>query len=255
MRDLDRGRIFRLTPEGHKGYKVPSFDFKTAKGATEALKSPNFEARYLAWTSLHAMGRAKAEMALGALMNSKDKVERARAAWCLGKMPGAGADVISRLKKDPEADLRIVSLRLARQLGTGVLTLVRELSADKDAQVRRECAIALREEDGGEVAALWAALAIQHDGRDRWYLEALGIAAEGKWDACMDAWAAAGGKWNSPGGRDIVWRARSAKAPSLLAKIVKDPATAEADKPRFMRAFDFHSGPEKDAALQSILLD
>ena len=41
----------------------------------------------------------------------------------------------------------------------------------------------------------------------------------------------------------------------MLAKIVKDSSTKEDQKARYMRAFDFHSGPEKDAALQSILLD
>ena len=83
----------------------------------------------------------------------------------------------------------------------------------------------------------------------------MGIAAEGKWDACFDAWVKAGGKWSSPGGRDIVWRSRSKAAPAMLAKIVKDSSTKEDQKARYMRAFDFHSGPEKDAALQSILLD
>jgi hypothetical protein len=170
-------------------------------------------------------------------------------------MPGAGADVIARLRKDPAADLRIVSIRLARQLGSGVLTLVGELSRDKNPQVRRECAIALREEDDDKVASLWAKLALQHDGKDRWYLEALGIAADRNWNACLDAWKEAGGKWNTPGGRDIIWRSRSKYTPALLAKIIKDPSTAETDKPRYMRSFDFHNGSEKDAALQSILLD
>ena len=189
------------------------------------------------------------------MMKSSDAVERARAGWCLGKMPGAGNAVVARLKKDPEADLRIVSIRLARQLGEGVLELVSELAGDKNPQVRRECAIALREEDDDKVASLWAKLALQHDGKDRWYLEALGIAAERNWNACLDAWKAAGGKWNTPGGRDIIWRSRSKDTPALLAKIIKDPATTDSDKPRYMRAFDFHSGAEKDAALQSILLD
>ena len=29
MRDLDRGRIFRLIPEGHDGYKIPKTNIKT----------------------------------------------------------------------------------------------------------------------------------------------------------------------------------------------------------------------------------
>ena len=44
-------------------------------------------------------------------------------------------------------------------------------------------------------------------------------------------------------------------APELLVKIVKDPGTKEEEKPKYMRAFDFHSGPEKELALQSLLLE
>ena len=52
-----------------------------------------------------------------------------------------------------------------------------------------------------------------------------------------------------------MWRSRGKMAPEFLAKIVKGSNTNEEEKPRYMRAFDFHSGPEKDAALQSILLE
>jgi hypothetical protein len=57
----------------------------------------------------------------------------------------------------------------------------------------------------------------------------------------------------TPAGRDIVWRSRAKQTPALLAKILKDPATAEAEKPRYFRAFDFQTGPEKDAALVELL--
>ena len=72
----------------------------------------------------------------------------------------------------------------------------------------------LRELDAKSAASIWAQLALQHDGSDRWYLEALGIGAERKWNECFDAWVKAGGKWSSPGGRDIVWRSRSKFTPT-----------------------------------------
>jgi len=211
--------------------------------------------RYLAWNSLHSMGSGKTEGPLLKMMESKDTVHRARAAWCLGKMPKMGKVIIEKLKNEKDSELRIVAIRLARQLKLDVVQLVTQLAKDKNPQVRRECAIALREMDAQSAASIWADLALQHNGSDRWYLEALGIAAEGKWNECFDAWIKAGGKWESAGGRDIVWRSRSKSTPAMLAKIVKDSSTKENEKARYMRAFDFHSGPEKDAALQSILLD
>ena len=57
----------------------------------------------------------------------------------------------------------------------------------------------------------------------------------------------------TPAGRDIIWRSRAKKTPGLLAKIVKDSGIPENEKDRFMRAFDFQSGPEKDKALESLL--
>ena len=70
---------------------------------------------------------------------------------------------------------------------------------------------------------IWATLAQKYDGKDRWYLESLGIAAGADWDACLDAYLAkAGDSWNTPAGQDIIWRSRAKKTPSYLAKILKD---------------------------------
>ena len=57
----------------------------------------------------------------------------------------------------------------------------------------------------------------------------------------------------TPAGRDIIWRSRARQTSALLAKIIKDPRTPEADKPRYFRAFDFQSGPEKEAALLELV--
>ena len=100
---------------------------------------------------------------------------------------------------------------------------------------------------------LWADLAQQHDGQDRWYLEALGIGAQKQENKFFEAWlAAVGDNWNTPGGRDIVWRSRASKAPDLLVKIITDKNTDAAQKDHYMRALDFIKGPEKDAALLQI---
>jgi hypothetical protein len=119
--------------------------------------------------------------------------------------------------------------------------------------VRRECAIALRHSQSPEAPKLWAALARRHDGKDRWYLEALGVGADRNENAFFEAWLAeVGDGWNTPAGRDIIWRSRSTKVPALVAKIVTDKNTPAAEKERFMRSLDFIKGPEKEAALVEI---
>ncbi len=186
QRDSDRGRLFRVAPPKSK-YVSPEFDFKSADGAVQALTNPNLEARYLAWTSLHDM-QAKAEPALLKLWKSENPVMRARALWLLGKIEGRGEHYVNLAIKDANEDIRITGIRLARQLKLNLPGLVKDMLNDKSPQVRRELLIALRHVESSDKAALWAALAAKHDGKDRWYLEALGISAHDDWDACLEAW-------------------------------------------------------------------
>ncbi len=254
MGDLERGRIFRVTPKGHTGYQVPQYDYATAAGAVKALQNPSYAVRYLAFTALREMGH-DAEEVLETLFASDNPVFRARALWLLGKIDGHGQIYVAKALADQDARIRILGLRLARQLKLDIESVVAILASDSDPAVRRECALALRPLSSDKAVELWVQLAQQHDGEDRWYLEALGIGAEGKWDACFAQWqAAVGDGWNTKAGRDIIWRSRAEQAPELLAKIIKHEDTPEEEKARYFRALDFHSGPAKDRALQSLLL-
>ena len=123
--------------------------------------------------------------------------------------------------------------------------------------ILRECAIALRHSKSSEAPELWAELAQKYDGKDRWYLEALGIGADKNWDAYLSAYLnKAGDKaLTTAAGKDVVWRSRAKQTPELLAKIIQDPSTPKESHPKFMRAFDFQAkSPEKDKALQELLL-
>ncbi len=257
--DLTRGRLFRVTPKGHKGYKVPAYKFDTIENCIEALKSPTPSVRYVAWTALHAQG-AKAEAALKTLWTSDVPYLRARALWLLGRIEGKGQDYVNAAIKDKDADIRITGLRLARQLpSVDVLATAAALVKDADPAVRRECLIALRHIKTDAAAALWTELAQQYDGKDRWYLEALGLASDLNADACFAAYLKKVPDPTAPGGgggRDIVWRTRSKAALPLLVKIITDKETKEDEKPRYLRAFDFHPrSDEKDAALAQLLAE
>ncbi|MFT4549860.1 MAG: hypothetical protein ACI9UA_004249 [Pseudoalteromonas tetraodonis] len=252
MRDLKRGRIFRVAVPGSK-YSVPKVDLSTADGAVAALTSPNGETRYLAWNAIQKMGD-KASPALKKLWNGENQRHRARALWALGKMADKGQSAVDMALADKNSDIRIVGIRLARQLGLDITATVAKIARDQSPAVRREAAIALRFDDSKKADELWAELALQHDGKDRWYLEALGIGSDLHADARFAAWSAKiGDKWKSDAGRDVIWRSRSTKAPAYLAKIIKDKSIADHASPRYMRAFDFHKGEEKKKALESLL--
>jgi hypothetical protein len=103
--------------------------------------------------------------------------------------------------------------------------------------VRRQIALSLYRSH--KIEKLWAALAAQHDGKDRWYLEALGIGAIGNEDICFDTWLAmVGDKWNTPAGatssgacaarkRRSIWRrsSRATTSPTRKSRALSVPST------------------------------
>jgi putative heme-binding domain-containing protein len=252
MSDQTQGRIIRIAPPNTR-YTVPALDLTTTTGAARALNSPNHATRYLAYEKLHAMGRG-AEHVLAAMYRGTDARERARALWLLARIPGRGARWIDAASRDADPNIRIVALRAVRRIGADVIPVAARLVKDPAPEVRREVAIALRHEQSPRAAALWADLAAQHEGKDRWYLEALGVSADRQWDRYFGAWLdRVGNGWNTPAGRDIVWRARSTRALPLLQQLATDSASPVAERLRYFRALDFFPAEERQRVLLAIL--
>ena len=254
MGDLERGRIYRVTPKGHKGYTVPAFDFETPEGAIKALANANEAVRYRAHAAIAKLGAAAAPLLKKASMAATDPRYMARLAWFAAQDPNAAQEVSAMIMQHEDENLRCMALRMAREAAANPLAIIETATADKSAAVRREAAISLHYSKSAEMPKLWAKLAAQHTVGDRWSIEALGIGAALRWDECLDEYLKlTPTATDTPAGRDIIWRSRAKKTSELLAKIVKNPATPEAEKDRYMRAFDFQTGPEKDKALESLL--
>jgi len=247
------GRIYRVAPKGASKYRVPKVNVKRASGAVAALQSPNHEARYLAWTSLNAM-QGKAQKELEKLWRDDNEPRlRARALQLLARIKGSEKKYVEEAMRDDNVDIRVTGLRTARVLKLPIDGYLASLVNDSSAQVRRECALALRRSDSAQAPKLWAKLAAQHDGQDRWYLEALGIGAEKQEEKFFAAWLEeVKGNWDTLGGREIVWRSRATKSLPMLVKLITAKDATAADKARYMRSLDFISGPEKEQALVEI---
>src|SRR5690554_1976971 len=164
--DLERGRIFRIAPEADQ-YQFPSLDLNTLDGAIEALQNPNLSVRYQAWQKLNSLGTEAEEKLAGLFKTHENPRIRARALWLLTKIPGIGTNYLELAIGDPDANIRIVGLRAARQLKADLVPFLETMVNDADAQVRREAAIALRNMKAPQAPDLWAQLANQHDGNDR----------------------------------------------------------------------------------------
>lgn len=251
-RDKESGRIYRIAPKG-SAYKMPAIDYATPAGAVNALQNPNLVVRRKAWAAIQQMeSKAVPELEKLWKSNAANRM-RARAFWALVKLPG-GDKYIADAAKESDANLRMAAIRAARQLNKNVINVVAELSKDKDPQVRRECIIALHENKSPEAARLWVDLAEQYDGKDRWYLEALGIGAADQWDQYFGAYLQKYPDPNStPQGRDIVWRSRTDKSLPFLVKLASDSSTDLTSRLRYFRAFDFNQGNQKTTALLNMI--
>jgi putative membrane-bound dehydrogenase-like protein len=183
MGDIERGRLFRMTVPGHEAYKVAVPNFYTLEGSLQALESPNVETRFLAGQSLRRMAEQTKPDVNDWLDASKTSATiRARRLWVLAKIDSVAVNAIQRGLADTNEDVRIAAIRAARQTKSiDKHRLITDLINDPLPAIRRELLIALRELNHEDVPKLWTRLASHYDGKDRWYLEALGIAANDRW--------------------------------------------------------------------------
>lgn len=251
MDDPDRGRIYRIAPP-RSDYKITPPDLSTLEGAIEALKNPNLSTRYLGWTRLHEAGAKAEELLLDLYQNGSARAQ-ARAFYLLVRIPEKTESYIRQGLKNENADIRIAALRAARDLMPELLHSFVETVIDDSPDVRREAAISLRYIGDYEAAKLWTKLALQYDGKDRWYLEALGIGGDkhpAHYFNTLYGHIEATGPFPHLG--NIAWRMRTPYSLSILSQLITDPKISEADLARYFRAFHFHEGSQKDLAIAKL---
>ncbi len=253
--DLNRGRVFRVAPP-KTIYKSPVYNYSNTEGAIAALQNPNLSVRWKAWMALNKMGES-AESSLLKLYNEASNPRmKARAFWLLAKGKN-GDKYIEMASKDANSDIRIAAIRAARQSKTDIIPLLKSLANDKDAQVRRECALALRHNKDPFAPELWRGLVKQYDGKDRWYLEALGIAADKQWDRFMETllgnYLSSDEETQANIMKNIVWRSRGEKTATLLEYYIDDKDVPLKDRLRYFRAFDFIPSKNKSQVLLDII--
>jgi putative membrane-bound dehydrogenase-like protein len=248
--DAKQGRIYRVARSAKK-YTVPASDISTIEGSIAGLKNPNPEARYAAFQHLADAG-TKANDELKELWKSNNPVYRARALWLLAKSDGKG-DFLRDALDDSNVDIRIAAVRAVALNKQDVVPYLRPLSQDENAAVRREVAVALRYSDTQAAAELWVDLARKYDGKDRWYLEALGIGADLHSDLFFNTWFQNTDlDLENKAHQDLIWRSRSSKALPLLADLIKNTEDEESYL-RYFRAFDFHDTTYKTTVLTSLI--
>lgn len=239
--DLTKGRVFRIAPRKHK-YDITKPDYSNSQQATEALLNPNTATRYNAYMALEKMGNPAIE-GLKEVFEKGESRAKSRAFWLLAKMDPI---VIQEAAQSPDKNLRIAAIKAARLYGGLSEAFLMPLADDSSAQVQREVALAIHQKNFPQV---WLELATNYDGKDRWFLEALGIAADENWDSYLPLlMEKQDSNWTSQKAiQDIVWRSRGRETPALLATLIEN--SDEQHQLRYYRALDFQSTDQKNDVL------
>lgn len=241
------GAIYRIAPKGFKS-EIPKMDLSKIAGQITALKNPSPNVRFSGFTRLKAQGE-KAVPEVAELLKDSNVYTVGRAIFLLAQMGPAGEAKVRALLDSEDATRRLVAFRALRRAGADVVAMAQKLVGDSSAAVRRDVAIALRDVPAEKSVSLLVKLAAQYDGKDRAYLEALGLGSEGKESAVYRATSASFAKdpvaWNDAAAA-IAWRLHPAEAvPGLVARANSTQLSAEQRK-RMVTALAF--SPTQEAA-------
>ena len=253
MRDIERGRLFLVAPEGHR-YSAPELDLESPAGILAALDSPNMATRYLAYTAAKAMPSARITPVLQKRFDDHSAPAhlRARAFWALmHHAPDRDVHLTSALS-DRSSAIRVCGVHacgiaVPRADDDNLLGF----AFGPDPQMAAVAATAMRFSESPHCDANWAKLAATYKGNDRWLLEALGIGADLHWPSRFAAYMA---ETNNNPHPDIVWRARCEAALPFLEKAILDAGDPVSEN-RLVRALHFHpKSPAREVVARNLFL-
>ncbi len=270
MGDTTRGRIYRLAPKGSK-YSVPKVDLENDDGVRSALASPARSVRYMAIAKLRQKKLVsenghviyeRERVLRPAVEQREDPCLRARALWQLRDLDQLQYIFKQRLDDDPR--IRIIVLRMFSEvLGATPEWLDRRsrlrLVRDPSAAVRREALLLLRNVDPAKKApndqspanarSLILALAKHYDGKDRFYLEAIGIAVghdPKRREIILADFAQQFPEWNEKVA-GLVWELRPPAMLPVLEKRIADASIPAAQRAQIVDILA--ASEDKDAGL------
>jgi putative membrane-bound dehydrogenase-like protein len=205
MGDTTRGRIYRLAPKGNRP-KLPNIKFETKEGLLTALSSPASSVRFMAGAKIRAMKFEDArDVVVAGMENRENSWLRARCNWQGAYLWGREINsekgnyeatfpilrvqnklMRSDVKPGSEEERFSLLFVRARHIaywaadeipkGWDFADAIKTLNQSPSAALRREFLVELREDEPRHARGLILKLAKEYDGKDRFYLAAVGIA-------------------------------------------------------------------------------
>ncbi len=170
----DRGRIYRITPKGHKPDEpLPQTD--DVASLTSLLNHDNGWRRFLAQRLIVENNRRDMVASLRQLLKgTASPTTKLHSAWTLDGLEALTAQDVERLLQDDQPELRAAGLQLARRWvdDDWFQTHAQRLVRDPNQQVRFRLALTLADANGPGATRLLGDLAIS-DGDDRDFVDGL----------------------------------------------------------------------------------
>lgn len=270
MGDTTRGRVFRLAPKGNKA-SVPKVDLATDDGILAALASPALSVRYMAMARLREIPYRDAFRILSPEVDREGNLwMNARVTWQLARLvvradDSDGLRAVNQLVNLNEPQLREFNVRLAKQVLRGTPLGEHygkeyyqglELSLETPA-VRREWLLNARDADPALVKTFILRLAQDYDGKDRFYLEAIGIAVghhdKKRREILLADFEKHFPEWNDKVA-DLVWELQPPSVMATLGKRLTDTKLTATQRGRVLDILAASDDPGAGKALLDILL-
>ncbi|MCE9532062.1 MAG: c-type cytochrome [Planctomycetes bacterium] len=254
MGDPTDGRVYRVTPKGHKGYKVPEVKLDAFKNFVQVLGSPCLATQQLARAAYPAAKKDNYFMA-GTEKLKIDDFTDARLLWLVELSSPFLNFSKSHIKSD-KPHVQIVGMRMWS--GRNIPSPAKESlfpGIDLNAltvPTRREMLLSFPKIELQQVSAPFYNLAKLYDGQDRTYLAALNIACgtdPERRDAILADFDKHFPEWNDKVA-DLVWELRPK---SVLPRMEKLLADAKLTGPQKARIIDILAASDDVAAGQTML--
>ena len=253
------GVIYRIAPKGFKPV-VPKIDLSTTEGAIDALKSPANNVRWVGFHKLKEDGE-KSFDAVEELLGNKNPFIAARAIWLLPYMGEKGATKLNGILAGLDAKKRLIAFRAIRRSGGKVASpLAAEfLATDTSPAVRAEAAMEMRYRGFDEAKYVLVAVAKAWDGKDRSYLESLGLGAghntEALWKALEEEMKPGDPKDWPENFAWLTWRLMPEAAISALAERAQEAGLSDAARKLAVDSLAFINTREAADALITLATD
>lgn len=274
MGDWTRGRVYRITPKGHKGYKVPEVKLDTKAGVVNALDSPNAAVRQAAIAAMPKWAEKPQDIAdwenairakypedqgdsydrlVMRMIQAKGSYEEPKL-W----VPRFEAMFASNKSKPMMLAFRLTASKVneLEPLRTWLAELPDDAIKNLDAAALREYLLVARNlTDTKSLSGTIAKVAARYDGQDIFFRAALNIACgtdPARRDAILADFDKHFPEWNDKVA-GLVWELRPKSVLPRMEKLLGDPKLTAAQKARIVDILAVNDSPEAGKSMLALL--